>query len=92
MKLAEESRQKSAFTTHCGLFEFIRMPFGCVMLLHIPMANAGGFGLDWNSCFVYLDDILIASKTFDEHMKHFIEVFNWLRKATLRLKPKSVIF
>lgn len=91
VKLAEESHQKSAFTTHCGLFEFIRMPFGLCnapatfqRLMQVVLA-----GLDWNSCFVYLDDILIASKTFDEHMKHLREVFNRLRKATLRLKPKK---
>ena len=46
-------------------------------------------GLDWKSCFVYLDDILIVSETFDEHLKHLREFFSRLRKAMLRLKPKK---
>lgn len=46
-------------------------------------------GLEWKSCFVYLDDILIASETLEEHLKHLREVFSRLRKALLRLKPKK---
>jgi len=89
--LDERSRQKSAFTTHCGLYEFVRMPFGLCnapatfqRLMQVVLA-----GLDWKSCFVYLDDILIASQTFEEHLKHLREVFCRLRKAMLRLKPKK---
>ena len=47
-------------------------------------------GLEWRSCFVYLDDILIASRTLDEHLRHIREVFGRLRKASLRLKPKKM--
>ena len=62
VKLAKESREKSAFTTHCGLYEFIRMPFG---LCNVPatfqrLMQVVLAGLDWKSCFVYLDDIVIA--------------------------------
>ena len=46
-------------------------------------------GLEWNSCFVYLDDILIASVTFDDHLQHLRQVFHRLRKASLHLKPKK---
>ena len=48
-------------------------------------------GLEWRSCFVYLDDILIASRTLDEHLRHIREVFGRLRKAGLRLKPKKCL-
>jgi hypothetical protein len=46
-------------------------------------------GLEWRSCFAYLDDILITSRTFDDHLRHLREVFGRLREAGLRLKPKK---
>ena len=48
-------------------------------------------GLEWNSCFVYLDDILIASRTLEEHLQHMTEVFGRLHDAGLRLKPKKCL-
>ena len=91
MELDESSRQKSAFTSHCGLYEFVRMPFGLCnapatfqRLMQVVLA-----GLEWDACFVYLDDILIASKTFEEHICSLKRVFDRLRSAGLRLKPKK---
>ena len=53
------------------------MPFGLCnapatfqRLMQVVLA-----GLEWSSCFVYIDDILVASKTFDEHLVHLKEVF-----------------
>ena len=42
--------------------------------------------LEWRIRFVYLDDILVASQTFEEHLKHLESVFKGLRKAGLCLK------
>ena len=70
------------------------MPFGLCnapatfqRLMQVVLA-----GLEWSSCFVYIDDILVASKTFEEHLSHLKEVFSRLRKAGLRLKPKKCSF
>ena len=42
---------------------------------------------------VYIDDIIIYSKTFEEHMEHVEWVFNKLREANLKLGPeKCVLF
>ena len=54
-------RDKSAFTTHCGLFEFLRMPFG---LCNSPatfqrLMQTILVGLERKICYVYLDDILV---------------------------------
>ena len=91
VELDEDARQKSAFSTHQGLFEFIRMPFGLCnapatfqRLMQVVLA-----GLEGKICHVYLDDILILSKTFAEHLQHLKEVFMRLRNAGLRLKPKK---
>lgn len=59
VELDEESRQKSAFITHCGLYEFIRMPFG---LCNAPatfqrLMQTVLSGLEWDPCFSYIDDI-----------------------------------
>ena len=46
-------------------------------------------GLEGRSCFVYLDDILVVSKTFEEHLHHLRGVFLRIRASFLRLKPKK---
>ena len=53
------TKDKSAFTTHAGLFEFERMPFG---LCNAPatfqrLMQAVLAGMEWDFCFVYIDDI-----------------------------------
>ena len=47
------------------------------------------FGLEYKSCFIYLDDVLMASKTFQDHLLHLHEVFTRLRSALLCLKLKK---
>ena len=91
VKIDEDARQKSAFTTYHGLFEFVRMPFG---LCNAPttfqrVMQKVLVGLEWKTCFVYLDDVLIVSQTFQDHLAHLREVFSRLRTANLRLKPKK---
>ena len=46
----------------------------------------------WKSCFSYIDNVLIGSLTFDNHLDHLQEVFSRLRKAGLRLKAKKCLF
>ena len=72
VELDEDARQKSAFTSHRGLFEFLRMPFGLCnapatfqRLMQVVLS-----GLEGTSCFVYLDDVLVVSQTFKEHLEH----------------------
>ena len=94
VELDPESRAKTAFTSHVGLYEFTRMPFGLCnapatfqRLMQVVLS-----GLEWQCCFVYIDDILIASRSFEEHMRHVQLVFERLRQAGLRLKPKKCQF
>ena len=94
IKLDPASAQKTAFTTHCGLYEFTRMPFG---LCNAPatfqrLMQTVLAGLEWESCFVYIDDILVASETFEEHIVHLRQVFERLRHANLHLKPSKCLF
>jgi len=45
--------------------------------------------LEWGSCFVYFDDIFIASASFEQHNCHLQEVFEQLQKVGLCLKPRK---
>ena len=46
-------------------------------------------GVQWSSCLVYLDDIIIVGKTFQHHLHNLREVFNRVRDAGLKLKPSK---
>ena len=76
-------RQKTAFVIPQGLFEYRVMSFG---LTGAPgtfqrlMESVLG-GLQWTTCLVYLDDIIIFSSTFEEHQSRLREVFARLREA-----------
>ena len=69
--MEQESQPKTAFVTHRGLHEFMRLPFGLCngpstfqRLMEVVLN-----GLVWSTCFVYIDDVLVCSKTFDDHVK-----------------------
>ena len=91
VKLAPEDREKTAFTTPYGLYQFCVMPFGLCnapstfqRLMELVLA-----GLHWSSCLVYLDDIIIYSRTVKEHLMRLEEVLKRLQAAGMKLKPKK---
>ena len=45
--------------------------------------------LNWKHVLCYIDDMMIFSKTFDEHLDHIIQVFQRLKAASLTLKPSK---
>ena len=92
--LHEDDKQKTAFSTDKGHFEFERMPFGLrnapsIFSRLMSVALAGLIGL---SVFVYLDDIVVISKTQEEHFRILESVFCKLREANLRLSLKKCKF
>ena len=48
--------------------------------------------LQWSSCLIYLDDVIVTGKTFSEHLLRLKEVFDRLREAKLKLKPSKCAF
>ncbi len=89
VEVSPGDREKTAFCTTDGLFEFTKMPFGLCnapatfqRLMDLILA-----GLQWTSCLVYLDDVIIVGKTFEEHLHNLRAVFDRLREAGLKLKP-----
>ena len=94
VEVDDESKPKTAFTTHNGLFEFRKWPFG---LANAPstfqrLMHAVLRGPQFDICLVYLDDIIIFSRTFDDHLQHLNDVFTRLRNANIRLKPTKCSF
>ena len=89
-----KSQEKTAFTTHVGLYEFRKMPFG---LTNAPatfqrLMEAVLSGLSRNICLDYIDDILVIGRSFEEHMKHLSKVFDRLKEAGLKLKAQKCKF
>ena len=94
MRVKDEDIHKTAFTTRYGQFEFMVMPFG---LCNAPAS----FQHLMNSIFqeflddfviVYLDDIMVYSRTHEEHLKHLDIVFSKLRDNQLYAKLKKCEF
>ena len=84
-------KAKTAFTTRQGLFEFNVMPFGlsCAPATFERLMESILQGLQWDICLVYLDDIIVTGKTFDEMLDNLTRVFNRLQAANLKLKAKK---
>ena len=49
-------------------------------------------GLHWQSCLVYLDDVIILGRSFSEHLHNLRDVFDRFREAGLKLKPSKCTF
>ena len=88
------SQEKTAFATYFGLFEFRRMLFGLVKALATfqRLMETGLAGLARDVCLVYLDDVLVVGKTFEEHNGNLARVLERFREAGLKLKPKRCKF
>ena len=88
VEVEKRDQHHTAFSTPNGLFEFKVMPFGlcnapaifqCLMDLVLA-------GLQWSSCLVYLDDIIILGKDFKSHLENLSLVLQRIKDAGLRLE------
>jgi hypothetical protein len=89
--IKSEDIPKTAFTTKYGLFEYTTMPFG---LCNAPatfqrVMEIALSGLQWTTCLIYLDDVLIFGKNFDEQIQRIQAVLQRIRMAGLKLKPSK---
>ena len=81
---AEESKEKTVFVCHRGLYQFRRMPFELTNTPATFQRLMEGLFAGWD---YVLDDILIASRSFSEHISHITQVLKRLQEAGLRVKP-----
>lgn len=87
--LAEDSRKYTAFSVQGkGLFQYLRMPFGLVnspASLARLMDNVLGHGELEPNVFVYLDDIVVVTETFEHHVQLLEEIARRLTAANLSI-------
>jgi len=94
IEIDEADKHKTAFTTSQGHYEFNRMPFGLTnapatfqrLMNNILQPVIHKFAL------VYLDDVIIYSKTIDDHIEHIQRVLNLLREGGLKIKLSKCLF
>ena len=98
IRVHPESQAKTAFVTHQGLHEFRVMPFGLTnapsvfqrLMQRVLMNLNPDQGPDFVS--VYIDDILVFSRTLSEHTEHLKKVLQRLIDVGLKLKPTKCRF
>ena len=74
------------------LFEYRRMPFGLRNAGNTFQRHMDRVMAELEGCFVYLDDILVASKTEEEHARHLHLVFQRLRQHGLVINAAKCRF
>ena len=93
--IMERDKEKTAFRTSSGqLYEFNQVPFG---LYNAPatfsrLMDRVLSGLHWETCLFYLDDIIVFSSTWEEHLARLRQVFEKLRYANLKLGAEKCSF
>lgn len=94
--IAEQSRDKTAFVTPDGQFEFNRMPFGLVNAPSVFQRTMNKIiqssSIVSAYTLVYMDDILIPAKSFDEGLKRLDEVLNLLSNNGLTMNLSKCNF
>ena len=90
--MAEEDIAKPAFVCHLGKFHFVRMPFG---LKGAPSTFQRGMdlllqGLDFATA--YIDDIVVCSERWDQHLEHLNIILEKLEKAGLTARMSKCFF
>ena len=88
--MAEEAKAKTAFVTPFGLFQFTRVPFG---LQRAPatfqrLTDCIIQGMQYYAA-AYLDDWIIFSQCWIDHLKHLSAVLQQLREAGLTVKARK---
>ena len=92
VELEEEAKPLTAFTVGpLGFWECECMPFGLTnapaTFQRLMESCLGELHLNW--CIIYLDDIIVFSRTPEEHNHRLRAVFEKLKAAGLKLKPSK---
>nr|VZI06756.1 unnamed protein product [Spirometra erinaceieuropaei] len=89
--IAPEDVSKTAVTTHFGLFEFLRMPFGLRNASQTFQRFVDRVLRGLPFVYAYIDDLLVASCTTEEHMEHLTTVFDSLQQFGVVLNPSKCV-
>jgi len=93
-EVQEEHKKYTAFATRKGHYEFNRMPFGLSgapftfqRLMQTVLKDES-----WEKCLIYLDDVIIFGRNFEDHCKNLNVVLEKIEKAGLKLSAKKCSF
>ena len=93
ISLMEEAKKRTAFVTADGKYQWNVVPFGLATTFsrfqHVMSKVLTGLN---NFTFIYLDDVLIFSETYEEHLQHLCSVFEKFQKAGLKIKLRKCQF
>ena len=95
VKMLEKSRQYTAFTVgSMGIFEFLRMPYSlCNTLATFQQLMQNCLGeLNLTYALIYLDDVIVFSRTEEDHLIWLRVVFERFQEHGLKLKPSKCHF
>ena len=94
VRMHSDDIEKIAFQTHHGHFEFLIMPFGLCNAPSTFQALMNDILGPYVRKFVlvFFDDILIYSKTWDQHLEHIQQVFTILQSSAVFLKKSKCSF
>lgn len=94
MLIDPKDRDCTAFSTNTGQYRMKRLPMGLKIspaafsrLMTVAMS-----GLNYNQCFIYLDDLIVFGKNIEDHCKNLHDVFQRLRESNLKLNAKKCEF
>ena len=95
--LKKRDRRKTAFACELGLFEWRRMPFGlcnasATFQRSITRALQKIQQRHGSVVMAYIDDIVIATETIEDHLERIREVFECLREAGFKMRAEKCDF
>ena len=94
VEIKENDREKTAFATRKGQYEFNHMPFG---LCGAPASFQRLVNLilrdeNFYKCLIYLDNILIFGRSIEEHNERLRTVLEKIRQSKVKLSPSKCVF
>ncbi len=93
IEVCQADREKTAFSCPFGKFHYRRMPFGLTNAPSVFQRTMDVVLAEFRSCSrVYIDDILVVSNSWDEHMSDLEKVFSALSEAGLKCKLSKCEF
>ena len=90
----KQDRDKTGFACELGLFQWKRMPFGLCnatamfqrLMAHALIGVTKKYG---NLVMCYVDDVVIATPTLEDHIERLDEVFACMKRSGLKCKPSK---